>query len=289
VNCGRKNTDLIKNTSIKTVFPVLVTYAVMMYSSIILVFSIFSFIIADVLKIFGSTTWVIQINNQLLFPDPFVVTTQLGLALPKTLSNIGIIVAFWFSFFVIQLVFESGLYEYLLSYMSGYDASYFNSTRKNWKNYLVFLLWFTPIWLISAILGFYSQRFFIGLGLSPLLSSMISFVILMLPLIISIPIRFYYLDGNSFLNSCINALENIKYYIIPNLVITIPIGILYVYIFNIIHLKTNSILTLISYSPIIIITGLATWVCWSLAITFSARKYLFLKEKIITLKEVNFD
>ncbi|MEZ4813170.1 MAG: hypothetical protein R2883_06820 [Caldisericia bacterium] len=250
-----------------TSFPVLVTFATLYYSAFIFVVSAITYIYSNILNVTGSASHLLQANGNVLLVDHLAIVFKIATSIPKNISNIILIVIFWSLMLILLAFIESGIYGYTLASSTQIEISFLDSVRKNWKKLLLFLTYFTPIFIFTGLAGFFAEFFMLKTELPITIVKITSFILMSSVLIPFIPARFYYLDGNNFRESLIFSLENFRSYATSTFLIIIPVGLVFLLTSNQLISNPDSILTIISYSPLTVILGIASWFFYTASIS----------------------
>ncbi len=261
-----------------TSFPVYVTFATLYYSAFIFVASSIVYIYSNILNITGSVSYLLQANGNIFLVDHLATVFKISTSAPKSAQNIILMFIFLVSMLIVLALIESGFYGFVLSASGEANDSFLDSIKKYWKKILLFLICLSPVFILSGLSGFFVEFLLLKTGLSSILAKVISYILMSSLLIPFIPARFYYLNGSSFRESIIFSLENFSKYVTSTFPIIIPVGVLVLIISNTISSNPNSVLTIISYSPVIVILGIVSWFFYAISISKVAKKYIELNK-----------
>jgi hypothetical protein len=266
-----------KITLVSSVLPTLFAISTAMYAGWIIIYSLISTIALNILHLEGISIWMTQLTTRPLLVEHPAILFNLGITLPKTSLNIIFILVGWGCLVILISLLESGLYSYSLNISRRTQTTLIESMKKNWKKMLLFAILFTPIWILAGLLGFLTDLILLKTSLHPLIIDLIRFIFISAPLVILIPARFYFLNGDKFIESILKSFENVKHYLPETVLIIIPTGCVYLSIIWLITSKSDTLHLLISHAPFIFTLGVISWFFWSLSIFLTSRKFIKLK------------
>jgi len=252
---------------------VLVCTSQMMWLSWIIIYSSVLSLMRLILNSGGMIDWINALTLKSIPVDHPAVLFNHALSLDKGIQGIVFIVIVYLCLFVTVSMVESLLYPYVLDSVRNTLPDFGWDFWRKWKKFALFFIMFTPIWILSGLLGYTATVISQGTNFPTIVAELIKFTLMSVPLIILIPARFYYSDGYGFLRSIMESLLNIQKYFKSTILILIPSGCIYVFLVQLTQNSMTGLQTLLSFSPLLYALGALFWFAWAVSVFYTVRIY----------------
>ena len=253
--------------------PVLVCTSQMMWLFWIFIYSSAMSLVRLIFNASGVLDWMSALTFKSVPVDHAAILFNLALILKKNPTSIAFIVIAYACLVVAVGIVEALLYPYALDTARNTLPDFGRFFWRNWRKITLFLIMFTPIWILSGLLGYLATIITQGTSLSSIPVELIRFAFMSIPLIILIPSRFYFLEGHGFLKSIIESLFNIRVYFRSTILILIPSGCIYVVLIRLAQSSMTNLQLLLSFSPWLYALGALFWPTWSVSVFTTARAF----------------